>query len=193
MPMSETIATLRAELADAFADREHPGDERVAHSRPGCDGYEGHEAREWLQGKSWRDVLSEGAGIEHRDYLHFLSPEGWLYYFPAFATLALDIEHPAEMDETLVIKLGSFPEDVVALLTPPERRAVIHFLEYLADAYDRRGDVINEARLALETHWAQVTDDGTFGDDKPTSNGTGPARPAADPQPPQQENGDALS
>ena len=106
---------------------------------------------------SWQDLAGSARG--GRRYRAprlppFLRPEGWLYFFPAFAILGLDLDHPAEMDETLVFKLGSFPEDVAPLLTPREQRAVIHFLEYLADAYDRRGDVINCARLALDEHWA---------------------------------------
>ena len=181
----------RAELADAFATREHPGNENVAHIQPGCAGYEGNEAREWLRDKTWRDVLAEDVDLEHRDYLHYLRPEGWLYFFPAFATLALDLDHPAEMDETLTFKLGSYPEKVAPLLAPPERRAVVHLLEYLADAYDRRGYVINRARLALDEHWAHTTDDGTLGVDPPTSNGVGPA-PAPDRSRTDRENGDAL-
>ena len=194
MPTPLTAAELRAELAEAFAARERPSDDRIAYTQPGCPGYEGNEAREWLSGKSWRDVLTEGVGIEHRDYVHFLRPEGWLYFFPAFATFALDLDHPAEMDETLVLGLRSFAEDVEGLLTPPERRAVIHFLEYLADAYDGRGYVINYPRFALDQTWAPMADDATSGNDEPTSNGVGPALAAADrPQPPQQENGDDLS
>ena len=106
--MRHTITDLRAELASAFAAREHPGDVAVAYTQPGCGGYEGNEAREWLRGKTWQDLLAEDVGIEHRDYLHFLRPEGWLYFFPAFAILGLDLDHLVEMDETLVFKLGSF-------------------------------------------------------------------------------------
>ena len=157
MIVTETADTLRREIAEAFADRERP--ESVALTRPDCPGYEGDEAREWLAGRSWRQVADDGVSIEHRDHLSFLTLDGWLYYFPGFAALALDPEHSAELDEALVFRLWSFPEEISSALAPRERRAVVHFLEHLADRFERRGDLRNTARQALDEAWAYFTDD----------------------------------
>lgn len=172
-PGEETVTldaeSLRRELAAAFASRERPGDDAIALSRPECPGYEGDEARAWLRGKSWRQLLAEGVSIEHRDYLSFLTWEGWLYFLPAFATLALDLGHGAELDEAIVFKLWSFPEEISSRLAPRERRAIVHLLEYLAVVYERRGDVRNVARQALDDYWAYFTDDELSGDGAPGS------------------------
>lgn len=191
--MRHDAESLRAELAAAFAERQYPGDDAIAYQREGCSGYEGNEAREWLRGKTWRDLLAEGMGVEHRDYVNFLRPEGWLYYFPALATFALDLEHPAEMDETLTIKLAWAPHEVMHLLTPAERRAVVHLLEYVADAHDERGYDNNLARYALDTHWASALDESSGGDlPAPVGQAAGLDAPRS-PRPAPQENGDAVS
>jgi hypothetical protein len=178
MTVPGTADDLRREIAAAFAARELP--ERVALSRPDCPRYEGDEAREWLAGRSWRQVADGGVSIEHRDYLAFLTLDGWLYYFPGFASLALDPEHPAELDETLVFRLWSYPEEISAALAPRERRAIVHFLEHLADRFEQRGDLRNTAAQALDEHWAYFTDD-------ELGLGEGPAPNAL------QENGDVPS
>ena len=178
MTVARTADSLRREIAAAFAARELP--ERVALSRPDCPGYEGDEARDWLAGRSWREVAEGGVSIEHRDYLSFLTLDGWLYYFPGFASLALDPEHPAELDETLVFRLWSFPEEISAALAPRERRAIVRFLEYLSDRFERRGDLRNTARQALDEFWAYFTDDELEAGGDPSSNAL-------------QENGDVPS
>ena len=177
--MGHDADSVRAELAAAFARRERPSDDRIALSRPDCPGYEGDEAREWLRGKNWQDLLAEGIGVEHRDHVHFLLPEGWLYFFPAFAIIGLDIRHPAEMDETLLVLLGAFPDEMAAQLSRRERRAILHFLEYLSEAYERRGDLVNAAQRTLDSYWNRFVDEEPAGGDAPATA--------------HQENGDVLS
>jgi len=156
---------LRAELAAAFSGREYPGDDKIAASA--CD--EGFEALTWLRGKTWKAVLAEGMGLEHRDLVSFITPEAWLYYFPAFATFGLDSDHVAEMDETLPLKLAWWPQTLKPFVRPAERRAIAHMLAYWADSWDRRPGGENVARYALETHWSQALDDETVRDDAPPS------------------------
>ncbi len=152
------VERLRAELAAAFAEREYPGDDRLVHTRSGhIVSDEAFEAHEWLRGKTWQELLEEGMGIEHRDYVSSLSPEGWLYYFPALATFGLDADHPAEMDENLPLRLAWHPHEIKPLVGARERRAIAHLLTYWAEARDRRppaGD--NAPRYALETHWSEA-------------------------------------
>ena len=185
--MTDETDSLRQEIAEAFAWRDRPAADAIALSRPECSGYEGDEAREWLRGRSWREVLEEGVTAQQRDYLAFLTWEGWLYYFPAFASLALDLEHPAELDETLVFKLWSFPEEISERLAPRERGAIVHFLEALAAGYAARGDLDNKAQRALDDYWAYFTDEELSVDDDPPRNRNGAARAA------HEEKNDALS
>lgn len=167
--MRHDAESLRAEFATAFARREYPGDDHVAYQREGCVGYEGNEARDWLRGRTWRDLLAEGMGIEHRDYVHFLRPEGYLYYFPALATFALDLDHPAEMDETLLTRLAWKPHEVAALVTPEERWAIVHLLEYLAEAHAARGYAGDVAEHALDSFWRDFQPEEPDGGDPPPS------------------------
>ncbi len=153
------VKRLRAELAEAFAGRKHPGDDNIADVSPGCRGLEAAEAREWLRGKTWQGLLEEGMGLEHGHHVSFLRLEGWLYFFPAFATFALDVDHPAALDEALLIRLGAMPYDMIELLEPQERRAVAHFVKYLAEAHERLGNELTLARPAFNEYWAYFYDD----------------------------------
>ncbi|HEX2254900.1 MAG TPA: DUF6714 family protein [Thermoanaerobaculia bacterium] len=121
--------------------------------RDDCATYEGNEARDWLGGKSWQDLRAEDVTLAQRDLVHFLSPDGWLYYLPALVRFALDPAHPAEMAETLLVKLAWYPHEVAARMTPAERRAIVRFLEYL-DAEDEGRGLQGMPRLALDSHWA---------------------------------------
>jgi len=156
--MRHDAETLRAEIDAAFAEREHPGDDCVAYIQKGCcEAYEGYQAQEWLRGKTRQDLVAEGMRREHHDFLHFLRPKGWLFYFSTFATFSLDPDHPAEMHEALLFKIAWYPQEFAPFLTLPERRAVVHFLEYLADVYDERGWG-NQAQYALDTYWGRFSD-----------------------------------
>lgn len=154
--MTRSLDSLRRELASAFT-RPYPGDENLARTRSDCPGYEGNLARDWLRGKTWQEVLDEGTG--DRDLLSFLTRAAWLYFFPAFATLALDLDHPQDFADTLILHLWSFPEEISADLSPRERRAIVHWLEVLAAKYDQRQFVPNDAQRALDDYWAYFTDE----------------------------------
>ena len=149
------------EIEEAFAGRPYPGDGEIALRRPACPGYEGEEVWERFQGRDWREILRTGQAreLDLSSSMAFLTLQGFVYYLPAFLTLALDVDGPFEIGESLVFKLWSFPEEVAALLAPAEKRAVVHVLEFLARVYDERNYLRNNARVALDHYWAYFTDE----------------------------------
>ena len=82
-----------------------------------------------------------------------------MYYLPAFLELSLDADRRFDLDQSLVSFLWSFPEDVASRLGPHEKRAVVHVLEFLADEFEKRRFVQNNARAALDHYWAYFTDE----------------------------------
>src|SRR5215203_3227293 len=111
------------EIQDAFAQRPYPGDDNIALRRSDCPGYEGEEVWEIYRGKDWREILQAGRELDLSSSLSFLTFEGFVYYLPAFLTLALDVDGPFGLGESLVFKLWSFPEEVASRLAPKEKRA----------------------------------------------------------------------
>jgi hypothetical protein len=154
-----TAEALRREVHDAFARRPYPGDDAIARRRPGCPGLEAEEVWQRYRGKDWREMVVAGRQRNLRDDLGFLTFEGFVYYLPGFLELALDAEHRFDLDESLVSFLWSFPEEVATLLAPREKRAVVDVLEFLADEFEKRGFVQNNARAALDHYWAYFTDE----------------------------------
>jgi hypothetical protein len=156
-----STSDLAQEIQDAFAGRPYPGDGEIALRRPSFPQYEGEEVWERFRGRDWREILRIGQAreLDLSGSMAFLTLKGFVYYLPAFLTLALDVDGPFEVGESLVFKLWSFPEEVAALLAPAEKRAVVHVLEHLARVYDERNPVRNNARVALDHYWAYFTDD----------------------------------
>jgi len=152
----------------AFANRPHPGDDRIAASDPRYPDYEGHRVSAFFRGKDWRDVslasLRDGYSGDVTATLHFMTDEGLLYYLPAFLLMALEPE-AAELVETLSFVLtdpqpesgeGSRFRARMAGLSPEEKAAVASVLRFLAHAYDREGDPVNPARTALRSYWERA-------------------------------------
>lgn len=154
-----TAEELRREVHDAFARRPYPGDDAIARRRPGCPGYEAEEVWQRYRGKDWPEMVAAGRQRNLRDDLGFLTFEGFAYYLPAFLELSLDADHRFDLDQSLVSFLWSFPEEVASLLGPREKRAVVHVLEFLADEFEKRGFIQNNARAALDHYWAYFTDE----------------------------------
>jgi len=161
---------LRREVASAFK-RQHPDDDHLARTEKAFLFYEGNEARYWLRNKTWEQVLKEG--VKDTTLIPFLEIEGWLYFFPAFAILALDIDDPADLATILIFRLWTSPEEISARLLPQERRAIVHWLEYLAGAFEQRGRCPNDAACALDDYWAYFLDEELYGDDESTTDAPG--------------------
>lgn len=155
------VHELAREIEEAFAGHPYPGDGEIALRQPSCPGYEGEEVWERFHGRDWREILRSAHEREFdpSSSMAFLTLRGFVYYLPAFLTLALEVEGPFEVGESVVFKLWSFPEEVATLLAPAEKRAVVHVLECLARVYDERNYVRNNARVALDHYWAYFTNE----------------------------------
>jgi hypothetical protein len=150
---------LRREVQDAFARRPYPGDDAIARRRPGCAGDEAEEVWQRYRGKDWKQMVAVGRQQNLRDDLGFLTFAGFVYYLPAFLELSLDADRRFDLDESVVSYLWSFPEQVATLLDPGEKRAVVQVLEFLAEEFEKRRYVQNNARAALDHYWAYFTDE----------------------------------
>lgn len=171
--MVSEVNQLRKEIRAAFAERRYPGDDEIGLSQPGCPDYEGEGVARFFRGKDWREITMDSIlkerGLDRNAFLFFMTAQGFVYYLPAFLTLSLDVDGPFDLGEPLAFKLtppgatgtGAWREhftQIVSLLTPAERRAVVHVLEYLAAEYEKRRYTTNQAQVALSSHWAQQTD-----------------------------------
>ncbi len=127
---------LSREIEAAFSWRPHPGDDKAIAVRR-SSGVEGESAWRFFGGKHWQEILRSPHDIEVRDNMGLLTFEGFVYYLPAFLTLSLDVDEYFEVGDQLVSSLWSFPEEVSSLLKPAERRAVVHVLQHLSEAYEK--------------------------------------------------------
>jgi hypothetical protein len=168
---------LREEIHAAFAGRPYPGDENLALRQPGCPGYEGDDVARFFRGKDWREITLEsilnGSGLDRNAFMFFMTSEGFVYYLPAFLAMSLDVDGPFDFGEPLAFLLTPPPEGekfgawrdhfagIVSFLTPEERQAVVHVLEYLASEYERRRYTTNQARMALDSYWAEAMQSAT--------------------------------
>ena len=176
------MEALRREIDSAFAERAHPGDERIALHRDDCPGYEGNDVARFFRGKDWREVTWESIvsdpNLDPNAFSFFFTPEGFVYYLPALLKLALDLDTSLQPAESLCFALkppGDWAGEEVTkqlehkleLLTPTEKRAVVDVLEYLAEEWDRRSYVGNQAREALDALWIDLAREASSGSNEP--------------------------
>ncbi|QRK10007.1 hypothetical protein JQX13_07870 [Archangium violaceum] len=172
--MAHDPDALREEIHEAFAWRKYPGHDRLALHQPGCPGYEGETVARFLRGKDWRELtlqsIVDDPELDRNAFMSFMSAEGFVYFLPAFLDISLDVESPFVLGEALAFKLTPPGEGgseawqehfsrIVSSLTPGEKRAVIHVLEYLVNEYEKRGYGTHPAREALDGYWACLTDE----------------------------------
>ncbi len=147
------------EIQQAFAGRPYPGDDRIARRRPGGIASEADETWERFRGKDWREMVAVGREYDLRENISFLTFEGFVYYLPAYLTLALGPDATLDLDEFVASHLWAFPEEIAPLLQPAEKRAVVHALEFLAREFESRKYITNDAKTALDQYWAYFTDE----------------------------------
>jgi len=104
--MRRSKAELHEAVAVAFADREYPGDDRIADSDPRYESYEGHAITAFHRGMRWQEItlrrlLDDYAG-DPTACLAFMQPEGWRYYLPAYVLMALDWEESEAIGDAVV-------------------------------------------------------------------------------------------
>jgi len=172
--MAPSAEEIREEIRTAFAERPYPGDDRIALSQPGFPDYEGEAVGRFFRGKDWREITVESI-LEDREldlnaFVFFLTADGFVYYLPALLSISLDVDGPFDLGEALVLKLSPPPPHareawreqfsrIIELLTRDEKRAVVHGLEHLAAEYEKRRYITNHAQEALDSFWANLTDE----------------------------------
>ncbi|HYO52212.1 DUF6714 family protein [Archangium sp.] len=172
--MAHDIDQLRKEIHDAFAWRPYPGHDHLALGQPGCPGYEGEAVGRFFRGKDWREItlqsIVDEPALDRNAFMAFMTAEGLVYYLPAFLDISLDVESPFVLGEALAFNLTPPGEgaseawrahfsQMASSLTPSEKRAVIHVLEYLVNEYEKRGHSTHPAREALDGYWANLTNE----------------------------------
>jgi uncharacterized protein DUF6714 len=156
---------LQNPIVKAFARRAYPGDDRIALSDDRYPDDEGRRVATFLRGKGWREVTYEALRAYPGDptaILRFLRDEGFLYYLPAFLSMALD-EGAGEIRDAVCYALTApRPEATrdaeqfrarVSALSDGERRAVASVLRVLAE---REGPG-SPAQDALDSYWTGAT------------------------------------
>lgn len=176
--MAQQAEELRQEIRAAFDWRAHPGEDHIALGGPGCPGDEREDVARFFRDKDWREItlesIIEGRELDLNAFLYFMSSEGFVYYLPAFLMAALHIDERFDLGEPLAFKLTPPPENpegqrdpgleawrdqyaqILSSLTPEEKRAVAHVLEYLAREYKKRNYTANRAQVALDSYWGFV-------------------------------------
>jgi hypothetical protein len=162
---SSRAQDLRDLIVNAFAGRSHPGDDRVALSDPRHPDYEGHRVAAFFKGKDWRAVtgpaLASGYEGDASAALRFLRDEGFLYYLPAFLTIALDPQEGDIADAVSYALSAPGPdraEDRAAFrarmgrLSAAEKDAVTAALRHLA----QREGPGSPAHEALQGFWTSA-------------------------------------
>ncbi|MCP4328664.1 MAG: hypothetical protein GY791_09555 [Alphaproteobacteria bacterium] len=135
--------TLRARIESAFADRRHPGADRIAHTRPGCTGYEGNLVTELFGDRDWRDIAFEELlrdyEAPHDAIPAFMTAEGLAYYLPGFLWMALDLEgqDPRGTDHWLF----GFADSLCFTLTAPSPHSLDDQYEFVKDMPDVPDDI----------------------------------------------------
>lgn len=163
------VAELRRALHAAFGAETYPGDEHLALRQPGCTGHDGEGVARFFRGKSWQEITAESIWadeeLDPNAFLFFFAPRGFAYFLPGLLSLSLDLDAPYEPSEAVAFaltppgpdgskELHALFEARVGELGAEQRRVVRRVLEHLADEFDRRQYVTNQARTALDAYWA---------------------------------------
>lgn len=162
---SNRAEELRDLIVNAFASRSYPGDDRIALSNPRHPDYEGHRVAAFFRGRDWRAVTGPALASSYEGdpsaALRFLRDEGFLYYLPAFLTIALDPQAGDIADSVsyaLTAPGSDRAEDRQAFrarmsrLSDAEKNAVTAVLRHLSD----REGAGSPAHDALKDFWTSA-------------------------------------
>lgn len=146
---SETSALIE-EIEQAFAERAHPGDDRiVAFGEDQCS--EDSRLGRFLKATSWQDFdyhsLVATYGIDPSAFLYLLEPDAFAYYMPAFLIQALDLDAAPDLAESLHFALAPTTEadgeqvarwkrDHLAPFNARERRVIDKVYRFLDERLD---------------------------------------------------------
>jgi hypothetical protein len=156
---------LRKQIVNAFQGRAYPGDDRIALADDRHPDYEGHRVARVFRGRDWREVtypwLSASYPGDRTAILRFMQDEGFLYYLPAFLSLALDSE-AGDIADAVSYALTAPPASAaddgrrfharISRLSGNEKAAVTAVLSHLAKQ-DGPG---SPAQDALQSYWTSA-------------------------------------
>ncbi|HEX8437865.1 DUF6714 family protein [Archangium sp.] len=158
------MQALRQEIAAAFADVPYPGDDALVDGDNPYD-LESVALVEAFKGKHWKQLTPRELRYNE---LAFLSREALQFYLPAYLIGSLydygETTYGDILPSTVLSLLppdGNTAEDQMlrqrelkrfAVFTPPQKRAIRSFLEYVRDELPEQGD---EPRKALELYWGR--------------------------------------
>ena len=152
---------LRHEIERAFAEREYPGDDRIADSDPRYESYEGHAIAAFHRGKPWHEIalrhlLDDYAG-DPTACLALMTPEGWRYYLPAYLLMALDWKESDAVGDAVVgalthprARVESFTRVANDLGLEPEEVLAKHSERFEARMSGLSADELAAVRAVLE-------------------------------------------
>lgn len=146
------------QVLEAFKHRPHPGADVVCLVRPEVPGHEGNRVRQALAHKTWEE-LSEEYLLQHfargslRAIPAFLTPQGFLYFLPAFLRLVLEnFDRWFGLGEALCFYIeescvdnGKFSKGAIS---PSEAEALVAALQLFATRFGCP-DSVNPALTAL--------------------------------------------
>jgi len=94
-------------IAEAFINEPYIGDENIVYNNSE-DHFECYELKKQFIGVKWEDVSKELI-FENKDYLPFLSAEGFKYYLPAFMNYIISDFYDSDTLADNVIDLLTLP------------------------------------------------------------------------------------
>lgn len=162
------VEELRQTVERAFAERDYPGDERIADSDSRYRDYEGHAVTAFHRGKRWQEItlrhLREDYEGDSTACLAFMTPEGWRYYLPAYLLIALEWKESDAIGDTVVFALThprarveSYSRVATDLGLEPEAVLATHSERFEERMSDLREDELAAVRAVLE-HIAALVD-----------------------------------
>ena len=158
--LKEDPQRLSAAIDAAFGAAAYPGDNRLVYDTSGRH-LECNDVAAFYRGRRWQQVTAADLA-EHQESIHFLSPEAFRYYLPAYLKAAVTDYQDADL----------VPEILVSALTPPADAALQSYFEQRAQplSVEQAGVVRavleflqrvhgedffeNEPQQALDAYWA---------------------------------------
>lgn len=128
------------EIIIAFGDMPYPGAKCIANDLEGNDLERKQIKEEFSHYENWQDVPRELL-LQERDALPLFAPRGFRFYLPAYMLFALEDYEGADMIPESIVhsltlpdagtELYEFVRERLVLFNEGQRKAVLHFLEYL--------------------------------------------------------------
>ncbi|MHC4692285.1 MAG: DUF6714 family protein [Planctomycetota bacterium] len=159
----ERLQRLKDEIEGAFRDIPYPGDDNIAANKR--DEYE--EGLAEFKGKHWKDITFEFLVPYHKSSAHFLTPEAYRFYLPAYLMVVAEYYYESDALSGNIIRDLVLPDEGkyekwkrncdefyerFEPLNAEQKRAIRSFLEFIRDVYPY-DPIYNDHVVALERYW----------------------------------------